>query len=57
VPAAQVFGLSFGPYVVGELMLRHGDGAVTQSTIAFAFGGLALYLICFARARRGPFPV
>jgi len=52
MPAAQVFGLSFGPYVAGALMVRHGDGAVTQSTIAFALSGLALYLVCFMRARR-----
>lgn len=52
MPAAQVFGLSFGPYVAGQLMVRHGDGAVTQSTIAFALSGLALFLVCFARVRR-----
>jgi DHA1 family inner membrane transport protein len=53
MPAAQVFGLSFGPYVAGRLILDHGDGAVTGSTIVFAVIGLALYLICFCRLRRG----
>lgn len=52
MPAAQVFGLSFGPYVAGTLMVGHGDGAVTQSTIAFALSGLVLYLVCFLRARQ-----
>ena len=52
MPAAQVFGLSFGPYVAGRLILDHGDGAVTASTIVFALTGLGLYLICFARLRR-----
>jgi DHA1 family inner membrane transport protein len=55
MPAAQVFGLSFGPYVAGRLILGHGDGAVTASTIGFALSGLALYLVCFARLRRTAF--
>jgi predicted MFS family arabinose efflux permease len=55
MPAAQVFGLSFGPYVAGRLILDHGDGAVTASTIVFALTGLGLYLICFARLRRTAF--
>jgi len=55
MPAAQVFGLSFGPYVAGRLILDHGDGAFTGSTIAFALSGLALYLVCFARLRRAAF--
>ncbi len=52
MPAAQVFGLSFGPYVAGQLILGHGDGAVTVSTIGFALTGLALYFVCFSRLRR-----
>jgi predicted MFS family arabinose efflux permease len=55
MPAAQVFGLSFGPYVAGRLILDHGDGAVTASTIVFALTGLGLYFICFARLRRAAF--
>lgn len=51
MPAAQVFGLSFGPYCAGELIVTHGDAAVTVSTVAFAAIGLALYLVCFARVR------
>ena len=52
IPAAQVFGLSFGPYAAGELIVGHGDGAVTVSTVVFALSGLALYFVCFARQRR-----
>jgi len=52
IPAAQVFGLSFGPYAAGELIVGHGDGAVTVSTVVFALSGLALYVACFARQRR-----
>jgi len=55
MPAAQVFGLSFGPYVAGRLILGHGDGAVTVSTVVFAMTGLGLYLVCFARLRRAAF--
>jgi hypothetical protein len=55
MPAAQVFGLSFGPYVAGRLILGHGDGAVTVSTIGFALTGLALYFVCFARLRKAAF--
>lgn len=55
MPAAQVFGLSFGPYVAGRLILGHGDGAVTVSTIVFAMTGLGLYFVCFARLRRAAF--
>jgi DHA1 family inner membrane transport protein len=55
MPAAQVFGLSFGPYVAGRLIIGHGDGAVTASTIVFALFGLALYLVCFARLRKTAF--
>jgi hypothetical protein len=52
MPAAQVFGLSVGPFCAGELMLSQGDPAITLSTVLFAVGGLALYLLCFARLRR-----
>ena len=52
MPATEVFGLSFGPYVTGHLMVSHGDGAVTVTTVIFALGGLALFLICFAQLRR-----
>jgi hypothetical protein len=52
MPATEVFGLSFGPYVTGHLMVSHGDGAVTATTVVFALGGLALFLICFAGMRR-----
>lgn len=55
MPAAEVFGLSFGPFCAGRLMVSHGDGAVTVSTIAFAVTGLALYLVCFARQRKSAF--
>ena len=55
MPAAQVFGLSFGPYVAGRLIVDHGDGAVTTSTIVFAIAGLALYFVCFARLRKAAF--
>jgi len=52
MPATEVFGLSFGPYVTGHLMVSYGDGAVPVTTVAFALGGLLLFLICFALLRR-----
>jgi predicted MFS family arabinose efflux permease len=53
MPAAQVFGLSVGPFCAGQLMQSQGDSAVTLSTVLFAVGGLAIYLVCFSRAARG----
>jgi hypothetical protein len=52
MPAADVFGLSFGPYLAGQLIIGHGDGGVTTATVGFALTGLALYFVCFARLRR-----
>jgi predicted MFS family arabinose efflux permease len=52
IPAAQVFGLSVGPFCAGRMMLRLGDGAVTIATCAFAGLALLLYVACFARRRR-----
>lgn len=47
MPAAQVFGLSVGPFCTGWLMADSGDWAVAITTTAFAALGLALYLVCF----------
>jgi hypothetical protein len=47
MPAAQVFGLSVGPFCAGRLMEGGGDWAVAITTTAFAASGVALYLICF----------
>jgi predicted MFS family arabinose efflux permease len=52
MPATEVFGLSFGPYVTGHLIVSNGDGAVPVVTAIFALGGLILFLICFALLRR-----
>jgi len=52
MPAAQVFGLSVGPFCAGRLMLTSGDSAVTLATILFGAGGLGLYLVCFSYLRR-----
>jgi hypothetical protein len=52
MPAAQVFGLSVGPFCAGRLMLTQGDAAITALTVLFAMSGLAISLACFARLRR-----
>jgi predicted MFS family arabinose efflux permease len=52
IPAAQVFGLSVGPFCAGELMLETGDAAVSVTTALFAAVGLGLYLVCFSQLRR-----
>jgi DHA1 family inner membrane transport protein len=45
MPAAQVIGLSIGPYVAGRWMEKSGDSAVVLATAVFAALGVALYLI------------
>ena len=52
MPAAQVFGLSIGPFVAGNWMAKSGDVAVAMSTAVFAALGVALYLIPSYRGLR-----
>jgi predicted MFS family arabinose efflux permease len=52
MPAANVFGMSLGPYVAGQLMLHHGNGAITVTSVAFAIFGMALYLGTFRMQRQ-----
>ena len=52
MPAAQVFGLSFGPLVAGRWMERSGDIAVVMTTATFAGVAIALYSVPMLLARR-----
>ena len=54
MPAANVFGMSVGPYLAGHLMLAHGDEAITIVSVTFAALGLMLYGLCFRMGRMRP---
>jgi predicted MFS family arabinose efflux permease len=52
MPAAQVFGMSVSPFLAGRAMVSVGDSAITILTGLFAAGGLALFMVCFAKLGR-----
>lgn len=52
MPAAQVFGLSIGPFATGIWVARSGYSVVLLATAAFMIVGVALYVACFYETMR-----